>query len=186
MQDDPKAMTPAQQELMDDLFRSWSMAYMQLFTSQFRSDDPREEAAVIQEWKEEWSTYLSWSRVSPRQIKWAIQACKERFPRGAPVQGEFVALCRTHQPIKDPALPAPKSEVSPARLEQVRAAAAAPKPSDDPSWRRSFWDKPGSPVAADKLVQWATTGDPRALAHKEAAIAGGYLDANGKWSGLRD
>lgn len=172
-------MTDLEQQVMDDIFRSWSMAYRGGFTSQFRCATGEETEACIQEWKEEFATFLQWSKVSIGQIKHAIQSSKERHPEYAPTHGEFVALCRAYRPIKPPALPEPVSAPSPEQLEQVRAAVSRPRAAEDEAYRRRFWNSPDSQVACDVLIRWAATGDSRAAEHLRVAIDTGCMTPAG-------
>ncbi len=113
-------MNEQQQAMMDEVFRTYCMAYMQKFTSMFRGANPAETDAAIQEWKEAFAEHLSRSKLTLKQVKSAIQAAPSRFPEYPPTFGEFTGLCRA---FSDPVikLPEPRTHGS----EKSRAAMSA-------------------------------------------------------------
>ena len=177
-------MTDLEQEMMDDLFRSWSMAYRGAFTGQFRSATDEQTETLVQEWKTEFATYLAYYEVTVGQVRWAMEASRERFERTAPTYGEFLGLCRAYRPIKAPALPAPHKAPSPEASKRLSEAAGKLKASDNKEWRRTFFNRPGSQIACDMVLREAKTSQ-RFADHLAAAIVGGYMDEKGTWSGKR-
>ena len=112
-------MNEQQQSTMDEVFRTYRMAYMQKFTSMFRGANAQETDAAIQEWKEAFAEHLSRSRLTVKQVRSAIQVAPSRFPEYPPTFGEFTGLCRA---FSDPVikLPEPRTHGS----ERSRAAMA--------------------------------------------------------------
>lgn len=140
-------------------------------------------ADVAEMWCQTWGAGLS--GYAAEEIKRGLAALTSKHPEWPPALGEFQALCRPRvAPEHRQALPAPRDTKD--RSVEIAVASRAVRTTRSEEAMRAFYDHPRSAIACRFVVEGAALRGPqqeRWIAHRTAAIAGGYLTDAGAWTG---
>lgn len=168
--------------------------FKEIFGTTFEARVRNEEAA--QEWMAEFSKEIS--NLTDAQIVRGLETLRTRARTAMrdgvdfwpPNAFQFSALC--DQPAKPqahvPLLAAPRdTKDRGAELAKIAEICKAGG-NQAPQWRETFFHRPGSQLACDVVMNESKQPGrqrQRWIDHRDAAIAGGYMDAAGIWSGKR-